>query len=318
MEKPINNEIINAYETIKPLIRKTPFLKSTYFSKLLNGEIFFKLENLQVTGSFKLRGALNKLLSLSSKQRKLGVISASTGNHGSALAYGANRLGIQCSIIVPKEISKSKLKIMKGYVADIEHYGIDCIQCEKKAKMISLHSGRTYVSPYNDYQVIVGQGTAGLEIGSQTRPLDIIFISVGGGGLISGVGIYLKSLWPNLKIVGCSPENSAVMIESIKAGKILQLESKNTISDGTAGGIEKDTITFSLCKNLIDETILLSEKEIKDAMKIYIKNENQIIEGAAGTVVAGMIKMKSRLKNKKVGVIICGGNINLGTLKEII
>ena len=318
MKKQIYQEILNSYEIIKPLIRKTPLYKSSYFSKLFSGKIFFKLENLQYTGSFKIRGALNKLLSLSSDQCKLGVVSASTGNHGSALAYGAYRLGIKCSIIVPKEISKSKLKIMQNYVAKIEHYGIDCIQCEKKAKMISLNSGKTYVSPYNDYQVIAGQGTAGLEISSQTEPLDIIFISVGGGGLISGVGSYLKKIWPSLKIVGCSPKNSAVMIQSIKAGKVLQLESKNTISDGTAGGIEEDTITLSLCENLIDETILLSEKEIKDALKIYMQNENQIIEGAAGTVVAGMIKMKSHLRNKKVGAIICGGNINFGILKKVI
>ena len=148
--------------------------------------------------------------------------------------------------------------------------------------------------------------------------LDTIIISVGGGGLVGGIASYLKSVWPSIKVIGCSPVNSAVMIHSIHAGKILNLESKPTLSDGTAGGIEENSITFPICQNNIDETILVSEYEIKNAMISFIENEHSLLEGAAGTAVATLIKLQNKLKGKRVGVIICGGNISLDIVKKIL
>ncbi|MBA65405.1 MAG: serine/threonine dehydratase [Candidatus Marinimicrobia bacterium] len=307
-----------AAENISPFIRKTYFTYSPVFSNLLDTDVRFKMENLQVTGSFKARGAVNKLLSLTKEQRRKGVVSASTGNHGAAVAYSAQKLDISCTIFVPKDALAAKLQNIKNYGAKIEVYGEDCVESEIKAREVANLSDQAYVSPYNDPYVIAGQGTIGFEIKDQCTGLDVLIISVGGGGLIGGTASYLKSVWPNLYVVGCSPINSAVMIHSIKKGEILDLESKPTLSDGTAGGVEEDSITFPICNDNIDETVLVSETEIKNAMISFIENERLLLEGAAGTAVATLIKMKDKLKGKRVGVVICGGNISLDIIKNIL
>ena len=318
MNTAIHREIVKSEERIRPYIRRTPFNLSASITELIDTEVWFKLESLQVTGSFKARGAVNKLLSLSTDEREYGIVSASTGNHGAAVAYGAKKLGIQCTIYVPHDTSPAKLENMGLYDACIEYFGNDCIECEVKARDVSDKTGKTYISPYNDSYVIAGQGTIGVEIESQCDGLDAIIISVGGGGLIAGIGNYLKSVWPDIQVFGCSPENSAVMIHSMAAGKVLDLESKPTLSDGTAGGVEKDTITFPICCEVIDETMLVTEKEIREAIILYMQHEHQLLEGAAGTAVAAMIQMKQELQGKRVGVVICGGNISLDTLRGIL
>mgnify|MGYP001160847976 FL=1 len=318
MDTDIYNNIISANKQISPFIRRTPFIYSKAFSKELDCEVYFKLENLQVTGSFKARGAVNKLLSLSSDQKRSGVISASTGNHGAAVAYGSEKLHISATIYVPENASDTKLENMKLYGANIKSYGSDCIDSEKKAREESLATMREYISPYNDVSVIAGQGTIGLEIDEQSGGLDSLIVSVGGGGLVSGVASYLKKKMKGISIIGCSPKNSAVMIQSMEAGKILDIESKPTLSDGTAGGVEIDSVTFGLCSSLIDQTVILDEGEIKDSLLKYMRYEHQLIEGAAGTAVAALVKLRKSIRGQRVGVIICGGNISLETLKDIL
>jgi threonine dehydratase len=207
---------------------------------------------------------------------------------------------------------------MKNFGARVEIFGNDCVEAEKRARDVSVSTGETYVSPYNDRYVIAGQGTLGFEIASQCDHLDTIIVSVGGGGLIGGTASYLRSIWPDIEVIGCSPENSAVMIHSINAGKVLDMESKPTLSDGTAGGVEMDSITFPICRDMIDESILVTEDEIKEAMVMYMKHEHQLIEGAAGTAVATLIKKKEDLKGKNIGVVICGGNISLDIIRSIL
>ena len=197
-------------------------------------------------------------------------------------------------------------------------YGTDCVQSEARAREVSAETGKEYVSPYNDPLVMAGQGTIGLEIESQGDPLDILIVSVGGGRLIGGTASYLKSAWPNLHVIGCSPVNSAVMLHSLKAGRILDLESKPTLSDGTAGGVEENSFTYPICCDVIDESVLISEEEIKNAMVAYMKMERQLLEGAAGTAVAALLKKRDDLKCKRVGVVICGGNISLDTIRNIL
>lgn len=313
-----SHRILHASDRIKPYVRKTYLNHSHYFSDLLGSHVWFKLENHQITGSFKARGAVNKLLSLSLEEKKMGVISASTGNHGAAVAYAAKQLDVSCTIYVPEDASSAKLENMKNFGARIKVYGDDCVEAEKKARQESSIIGKPYISPYNDPEVIAGQGTIGVEIESQSKILDTIIISVGGGGLIGGIATYLKSVWPQINVIGCSPKNSAVMIHSINEGEILNMESKPTISDGTAGGVEKDSITFPICKNVIDKSVLVDENEIKDGMINYIKNEHDLIEGAAGTAIAALLKMKDDLKGSRIGVIICGGNISLDNLRNIL
>ena len=307
-----------AAKRISPFIRKTYFTYSPEFSKFLNADVRFKMENLQVTGSFKARGAINKLLSLTKEQKQKGVVSASTGNHGAAVAYSAQELDVTCSIFVPNDASEAKLKNIKNYGAKIKVHGEDCVESEMKAREVANQNDQVYVSPYNDPFVITGQGTIGYEIKNQCDGLDVIIVSVGGGGLIGGIASYLKSIWPSLRVIGCSPENSAVMIHSIKKGEIVDLESLPTLSDGTAGGVEKQSITFPICKDIIDQTILVSEEEIQNGMLAFLENERMLLEGAAGTSVATLIKLKNQLKGKKVGVIICGGNISLDVIKKVL
>lgn len=314
----IYKNIILAHEQINSFVRRTPFIYSSAFSNDLGCEVFFKLENLQVTGSFKARGALSKLLSLSEKEKIRGVISASTGNHGAAVSYGTQKLGIPATIYVPEDASNAKLENMKFYGAKIEFFGSDCVESETKGREVSIASRREFISPYNDLSVIAGQGTIGVEIAEQYDRLDSVIVSVGGGGLISGIASYLKKKVPGIRVIGCSPKNSAVMIQSMDAGKILDLESSPTLSDGTAGGVEKDSITFNLCCDLIDQTVLIEENEIIDSMVKYMRLEHQLIEGAAGTAVAALRKLKNNIKGQRVGVIICGSNISLDTLKNIL
>ena len=314
----IYKNIILTHEQINSYVRRTPFIYSSAFSNNLGCEIFFKLENLQVTGSFKARGALSKLLSLSKKEKIRGIISASTGNHGAAVSYGSRKLGIPATIYVPEDASNAKLENMKLYGAKIEFFGSDCVESETKGREVSIASRREFISPYNDLSVIAGQGTIGIEIAEQSDSLDSVIVSVGGGGLISGIASYLKKKIPGIRVIGCSPKNSAVMIHSMDAGKILDLESSPTLSDGTAGGVEKDSITFDLCCDLIDQTVLIEENEIIDSMVKYMRLEHQLIEGAAGTAVAALRKLKNNIKGQRVGVIICGSNISLDTLKDIL
>tara|TARA_B100000378_G_scaffold72974_2_gene56331 strand:+ start:5729 stop:6682 length:954 start_codon:yes stop_codon:yes gene_type:complete len=311
-------DVVTAADRVRPYIRKTHLTHSRPFSDLVNADVWFKLESLQITGSFKARGAVNKILSLKDQEKEQGVVSASTGNHGAAVAYAAGELNIGCTIYVPDDTSPTKLENMEQFGAKIKVHGDDCIKAEEKARQVSISTGETYVSPYNDPFVMAGQGTLGVEIESQCDGLDVIIISVGGGGLIGGTAGYLKSVWPEIHVIGCSPENSAVMIHSMKAGRVLDLESRPTLSDGTAGGIEENSITFPICCNVIDESVLVTENEIKNAMITYMEKEHQLLEGAAGTAVAALIKKKDDLHGKRVGVVICGGNISLDTVREIL
>ena len=308
----------NASIFIKDHIRKTNLDYSKYFSTLSSNEVYFKLENTQITGSFKIRGAFNKLLSFSQIEREKGIITASTGNHGLAVAYASNKLNIPCKIYVPNIASKIKVNKIKKLGSRVIYYGEDCLEAEKKARKDSIQEKLAFISPYNDEHVMSGQGTLAVELIEQIKKLDVVIISIGGGGLISGISKYLKSTWPEILVVGCSPENSPAMINSMYAGKILDIESKPTLSDGTAGGLESGSITFPICCEYIDRTILVTEDEIKKAMELYYNNENQIIEGAAGVAIATFLKIKNHFSEKKVGIIICGGNIDQKSFLSLI
>ena len=207
---------------------------------------------------------------------------------------------------------------MKNFGAEIRVYGTDCMEGEIEARKVAKDTGGEYISPYNDPEIVFGQGTIGAEIITQCDNLDAIIISVGGGGMISGVAGYLKSVWPNIKIIAASPENHAVMIKSLEEGKIVKINPVFTISDGTAGGVEEGSVTFNYCQRYVDHSILLSEKEIEEGIIHMIEKERVLVEGAAGTSVAALIKMKEQLEGKRVGIIVCGKNISLDVLKKIL
>ena len=189
---------------------------------------------------------------------------------------------------------------------------------ERAARKVAKDTGGEYISPYNDPEIVFGQGTIGAEIITQCDNLDAIIISVGGGGMISGVAGYLKSVWPNIEVIAASPENHAVMIKSLEEGKIVKINPVPTIVDGTAGGVEEGSVTFDYCQRYVDHSILLSEKEIEEGIIQMIEKERVLVEGAAGTSVAALIKMREQLKGKRVGIIVCGKNISLDVLKRIL
>ncbi|HEV8599375.1 MAG TPA: threonine/serine dehydratase [Gemmatimonadales bacterium] len=287
---------------IRPWILETPLEPSPLGP-------FLKLENLQHTGSFKARGAFSKLLTLSPETCSRGVIAASTGNHGAAVAYAAGKLGLQARIVVAEGTDPGKLARIRALGGEVEVHGSDSALAESYARRLAEREAMVYVSPYNDLEVIAGQGTTGVELGRQLARADVVFIALGGGGLLAGVAAWLKQRWPGLTVVGCSPENSAVMIHSIRAGRILELASRPTLSDGTAGGIEAGAITFELCRDLADEYLTLSEAEIRGAMQRVLETSGYRVEGAAGVAVAGYLRQAERWRGRTAVAILCGGNV---------
>ena len=307
-----------AANRISPHVRETPLDDSPFFSELTGAHVFLKLENLQHTGSFKLRGAFNKLLSMTSEQRAAGCVTASSGNHGAAVAQAMAKLDTKGVIFVPDGTSTTKVDAIRRAGSEVRFFGTDGLDTETHAREYAAENGMHYLSPYNDKDVIAGQGTCGVEISKQLSKIDAIFIAVGGGGLISGVGSFLKSVNPSTSVVACQPAASAVMTESVKAGEILDMPSEATLSDGTAGGIEPGAITFDICRALIDDYVVVSEEQIAEAMRQFIDAHHMLPEGAAGVALAGLKLRADQYRNKNVVAIICGGNISRETLRKII
>ncbi len=311
-------DIAIAANRIGSYCRETPLDYSPFFSNLTGAKVWLKLENLQHTGSFKLRGAFNKLLTMSDEQRAQGCVTASSGNHGAAIAYAMEKLDVNGIVFVPEQTSSTKVDAIRRSGAEVRFHGTDGLDTENFARQFAAENSMQYLSPYNDEAVIAGQGTCGVEIARQLPQVDTIFIAVGGGGLIAGIGTFLKSVNPHVQVVSCQPSASAVMTESVKAGKILDLESEPTLSDGTAGGIEKDAITFGICAYLVDRFVLVSEDEIVAAMQNFIDSHHMLLEGAAGVAIAGLLASSEQCAGKNVVVVICGGNISRETLKRVI
>lgn len=313
----LERAILRAEMRVRQLVKETPLERSPSLSNA-SQEVYLKLEQLQHTGSFKLRGASNKLLSLCTEERKKGVVTASTGNHGAALAYAAHHLGVKALVFVPENASKAKLEAIKQWGAELRFYGEDGVLAERFARKYALEKGLPFISPYNDLDVIAGQGTLGVELFKQLPDIDTLFLSLGGGGLLSGVACALKTANPNIKIVACSPQNSAVMMDSLEAGKILDIPSQPTLSDGTAGGVEEGSITFDYCQKLLDERVKVSEEEIAEALKSFMTSHHMLIEGSAATVLAAYKKSQKSRYGQKVVLLLCGANISPETLEMLL
>ena len=312
------NEILAAEQRIRPHVRETPLERSPYLSQKGGAEVYLKLEHLQHTGSFKLRGATNKLLSLSSEQLSRGVIAASTGNHGMAVSYAASKLGARATIYMKEGTLPEKVELIRALGGATVFHGENPVHAESKAREVARQNGQVFISPYNDAQVVAGQGTLGVELERQLPQMDAVFISVGGGGLISGIASYLKAVNTRVKIVACWPENSRVMYECMKAGRVIDFPEKETLSDSTAGGVEEGAITLELCRSLIDDCILVAEDEIRAAMKLILDKERWAVEGAAALPVAAYLQQAKNYAGRRVAVLLCGRNIPLPRLREAI
>jgi len=311
-------EVLSAETRIRPYIRQTYLEPSPYFSGLSGANVYFKCENLQHSGSFKVRGALNKVLTLSKDQQEAGIVTASTGNHGAAVAYALNKIGGSGIVFVPEGSARSKVAAIRRLGSEVRFHGKDSVEAEFEARAFARMYNKSYLPPYNDPQVIGGQGTVAVELHRQLERIDAVFIAVGGGGLISGVAAYLKQLNPTVQIAGCFPENSQVMLQSVKAGRILDLPSLPTLSDGTAGGVEADSITFPLVRDLVDQYETVTERDIGLNLMRFLGVHHQLIEGSAAVPIAALLKNKSLFTGKNVIVVLCGGNIDPETLATVL
>lgn len=271
--------------------------------------VYAKMEQLQTTGSFKLRGAANKIMSLTPEAASAGVVASSTGNHGLAVAAAARHRKIDAEVYLSSQVPETKWKKIAAYGARIRTVGQNPLEAEIAARAAAEESGRTYVSPYNDWEVIAGQGTIGVELVRQIENIAAIFIATGGGGLISGIGTYLREKSHRTEIVGCWPENSHVLYECLKGGEIAEFPESYTVSESTAGGVESASITFELARAAMHRGVLVSEDAILDAMK-WAREHKWIIEGAAGVALAAFFQDASRYEGKTVVVLFCGGNLS--------
>jgi len=314
----LQQAITEAHTALRPQVAVTPLTLSSRLSALSGCEVYLKCEHLQHTGSFKYRGASNKLRLLDPVQRQRGVITASSGNHGQGLALAGQALGVPVSVYTTTQASSYKLEAMRALGAEVISLDLDPLGTELEAGRQAQLQGKPYVSPYNDYQIIAGQGTVGMELFEQQPELDAVFVAVGGGGLISGIAAALHGLSAKTRIVGCWPANSPALHASLAAGRIIEVDEEETISDGTAGGVEPDSVTLGLCQRLLSQRVLVSEAQIKAAMREVAASERWIIEGAAGVAMAGMLALAEEYRGKKVAVVLCGRNIVLEKYLEAI
>lgn len=312
-----NAAILAAWQRIRPIVRETPLEESDSLGAGSGARVFLKLEHLQHTGSFKFRGASHKVALLTAEQAAAGLIAASNGNHGLGVAAAARARGIAAEVYVSSQVSPAKAQRIERYGARIRCAGDDPLTAEMAARRAAEESGRVFISPYNDTDVVAGQGTIGVELHRQLPRIDAVFVAVGGGGLIGGIGAYLKSVSPETEIVGCWPENSPVLHQCLQAGHVVDVAEQPTLSESTSGGMEPGSITLDICRGAIDRSVLVSEAEILDAMRLVLETEHWLIEGAAGVAVAAFCREARRYEGQNVVIVLCGRNLSPEVLRRL-
>jgi len=312
------NDIIKAQKRIAGLVKKTKLRESYYLSGMIRGQVLLKLENLQITHAFKIRGAANKLSQIKKEHQE--IITASSGNHGQAIARASRELGLSVTIIIPEVTPEKKRELILKYGASFIVHGKTVDQAETYGRKVAEKDGKQYVSPYNDPDIIAGQGTIGLELTEQCPDLQSVLVPVGGGSLISGVAIAIKERYPDIQIIGVQPENDAAMYHCIKVGSILSSEEyphSPTLADGLAGGIEQNSITFPLVQKYVDQILLVREQSIKKAIYLLWEKEKLIVEGAGAVGIAAMMENPELFLKQKIVIIISGGNIDQNLFNNI-
>jgi threonine dehydratase len=311
-----HGDIYAARRRMGTWVRRTPFERSQLLSELTGGEVYLKLENRQLTGSFKIRGASNRIALLTPDERRRGVVAASSGNHAQGVAYAARQLGVRAAIVVPGNTPKVKRDAIRALGADLTVHGNEYMDAESLAQNMSREGGMPFLSPYNDPDLIAGQGTVGLEMVEDGPELDAVLVPVSGGGLISCVSTVIKAA-SKAEVIGVQTIASPVMHESIKAGKIVDIPMYDTVAEGLHGGIEQGSVTFPICQKLVDDWIDVKEATIVDALRLMLLRQHEVIEGSGAVGVAALMENPKRFKNKSIGVVISGGNIDEDLLSRI-
>ncbi len=307
------SDIYDAKEVLQDVISKTPIVHATK----IHENLWIKAENLQGTGAFKLRGAYNKLASLTPEEREKGVIAASAGNHAQGVAYSCMKMGIKGTIVMPKTAPLSKIEATKSYGVTVELQGDTFNDAYEYAKNLQEITGAVFIEPFDDPYVIAGQGTIGLEILEKMNDVDTVIVPIGGGGLISGIAAAIKSLRPNCRVIGVQSEHAPSMKESLEQDKMIKLENVSTIADGIAVKTPGN-LTFELCRQYVDEVVTVSEEEIAAAILTLLEKMKMVAEGAGATSVAAAMFNKVDLENHKCVAVLSGGNIDVNLLSKII
>jgi threonine dehydratase len=310
--------IQDAREAIAPFIKCTPLVQSQFLTTFCGCPLFLKLENLQITNSFKPRGVFNKLLNLSTEEKDRGIITASAGNHGEAVAYAAQKLNHYARVVVPKNTPKVKIEGIRKYGADLVLFGENYDEAERKAKELARKDGCAYISPYNDELIIAGHGTIGLEIAEALPDVDAVMVPLGGGGLISGISIAVKSTMPDVEVIGVQSKSSPVMYESLKAGKIVDVQRAKvkSVAEGLSGNV--GPITFAIAQKYVDRVVLVDEETLRQAVFLLWNYDKQVVEGSGAAAVAPVIENKPLFKGKTVVSVVTGGNIDNDLFQNIL
>lgn len=311
-------DIFIAQRNIYGVAHVTPLLRSEALSSKYYSDIFLKLETLQPIGAFKIRGAANKILNLTAEEKERGVVTASTGNHGRAVAYVAQKVGIKAAVCLSELVPKNKVKALQQLGAEVIVQGQSQDEAEVRANQLVEEHGLTMVHPFDDLYVIAGQGTIGLELLNDFPAVDTVLVPLSGGGLIAGIALVLKSTNPAIRVIGVSMEHGAVMAESIAADKPIQMAEAPTLADSLQGGIGlENKYTFQMVRNLVDEVVLVSEEEIANAMSFALYEHHIVVEGAGAVGIAALQAGKVEVNGRNVAIIISGGNVDIPSLLEI-
>jgi threonine dehydratase len=308
------------------LVRRTPLEKSFSLSATVPADVYHKLESFQPTGSFKVRGAANKLLRVREEQAEVfrrGFVAASAGNHGLGLSHASTALSARTTLVVPRSVSPAKLESLWRYPVELIVSLGNYDAAERDARRIAEERGLAFVSPYNDADVIAATGTIGLEILADLPDADIVLVPVGGGGLPAGIALWIKSIAPRTRVIGVQSDASPAMHHALAASRIVPIEEKPSLADGLSGGIEAGSMTFDLCKRYLDEIVLVTESEIVEAMRWFLREERIVVEGsgAVGTaaLLAGKIDFtRSGVPRPRVVDVVSGRNVAEATLREIL
>ena len=316
--KPYLADIYQADHLIREMIYRTPLIESPWLSKLSGCRIFLKLESLQVTGSFKIRGATNKILSLKKEEKKRGVIAVSSGNHGRAVAYVARNFGIPAVVCVSETVPENKVSAIQDLGAEVLVVGLTYDEATEAALQVQIERGLTMIHPFDDPYVIAGQGTIGLELLEEQPDIDTAIVPLSGGGLLGGIALALKSINPEIQTIGVSMDRGAAMVESLKAGQVVEIVEEPSLADALIGGLGSDNRhTFKIIQKYVDQTVLVTESEIAAGMTFALENEHLVVEGGGAVGIAALLADKVRNLGVKVAVVISGSNVNLSTLIEV-
>ncbi len=310
-------DIFQARQRIAPLMARTPLIPSAVLGERAGVPVYLKLENIQPTGAFKLRGAANKILSLSEAERARGVLAVSSGNHGQAVAYVAARLGVRGVICLSEAVQANKVAGIRRWGAEVIIAGRSYDEAAEEAERLREANGMTFIHPFDDLAVIAGQGTVGLEVLEDLPDVGTLVVPLSGGGLIAGIALAAKSANPTIRLIGVSMERAPVMARSLQAGRILALPEEPTLADALMGGIGLDNRhTFRMCRQLVDEVVLVSEDEIAAAMALMLHKHHLVVEGGGAVGVAAVLNRRAAIEGP-AAVIVSGGNVSIPLLMEI-